>query len=244
MDQPWGHQYSGGNMVPVEPGTFADNPPAIGPSATVHCTLADLAQYVAFHIQGDRHGTPQLGQDALVNLHAALTNNSDYAHGWIAVDRPWAGGKALTHAVSNQQWYPVIWMAPAREFGVIAVCNGASGSGTNPGGGAEEGRPSSSVARVPLPSFLTVRARCWPRGDGPFSVNANVGLLHALRLEPGGGCVLFQPEVAFAPRITEHQAVAWFRLHPGAGGLLAGIGVGKGAIGTDLQLSVVALEQV
>jgi len=43
-----------------------------------------------------------------MDLHTALPNNSDYAHGWIADDRAWAGGRALTHAGSNLQWYSVI----------------------------------------------------------------------------------------------------------------------------------------
>jgi CubicO group peptidase (beta-lactamase class C family) len=137
LDEPWGHQLASGNTTPIEPGTSADNPPAIGPAGTAHCSLADLARYVAFHIEGNRYGTPGLARDSFLKLHTPIANNSNYAHGWIAVDRAWAGnGKALTHTGSNVQWYSAIWMAPAREFAVIAVSNIASSSGTNPGANA------------------------------------------------------------------------------------------------------------
>lgn len=139
VDQPWGHQLSNGRMVPIEPGTAADNPPGIGPAGTVHCTVADLARYVAFHLQGRKAGTPWLDQAAFVKLHTALPSNSGYAHGWNTTDRAWAGNdKALNHAGSNLQWYSVIWMAPARDFGVVAVCNAAATSGTNPGATATD----------------------------------------------------------------------------------------------------------
>lgn len=39
------------------------------------------------------------------------------------VERPWAGGTALTHAGSNNQWDAVMWMAPHRRFTAIAVTN-------------------------------------------------------------------------------------------------------------------------
>ena len=45
IDQPWGQQRVGANNNPMEPGTNADNPLAIGPAGTVHCSLLDLAKY-------------------------------------------------------------------------------------------------------------------------------------------------------------------------------------------------------
>ena len=38
-------------------------------------------------------------------------------------ERPWAGGRCLTHTGSNTANFSVIWMAPEKAFGVIAVCN-------------------------------------------------------------------------------------------------------------------------
>ena len=150
IDQPWGHQRISGNNIPIEPGPGADNPPAIGPAGTVHCSLLDLAKYTAFHVAGHRGDTPLLPQAAMVQLHTAVPNNGGYAYGWIDTTRPWANGIALTHAGSNVQWYSVIWMAPNREFAVVALCNIAAPSGPNPGAIATD-----QVAGKMIQTFLT-----------------------------------------------------------------------------------------
>jgi CubicO group peptidase (beta-lactamase class C family) len=133
IDQPWGHQWLNNQANPVEPGTSADNPPAIGPAGTVHCSVIDLARYVAFHLAGHDADQPGLSRDAFRKLHTAVPDNAGYAYGWSVANRSWAAGDALNHAGSNLQWYSVIWMAPQRRFGVVAVSNVAAGSGTNPG---------------------------------------------------------------------------------------------------------------
>lgn len=51
VDQPWGHK--GAELAPGPPGPAADNPPAIGPSGTVHCSLPDLAHYGALHARSN-----------------------------------------------------------------------------------------------------------------------------------------------------------------------------------------------
>lgn len=133
LDQPWGHQLVGGQPSAIEPGTSADNPPAIGPAGTVHCSVIDLAKYVAFHVAGHRGDTALLKQSSFLKLHQAYPSNENYGHGWIELERPWAApGKAYTHTGSNLQWISVIWFAPARQFGVVALCNLATTSGANP----------------------------------------------------------------------------------------------------------------
>lgn len=150
IDQPWGHQRISGNNVPIEPGPSADNPPAIGPAGTVHCSLLDLAKYTAFHVHGHLTDTPILSRDAIVRLHTAVPNNGGYGYGWNVTTRPWANGLALNHAGSNVQWYSVIWMAPNRQFAVVAICNIAAPSGTNPGAVATD-----QVAAKMIQTFLT-----------------------------------------------------------------------------------------
>jgi CubicO group peptidase (beta-lactamase class C family) len=132
IDQPWGHSWLNNLASPVEPGPTADNPPAIGPAGTVHCSLIDLARYVAFHLAGHASGADGLSQAAFLKLHTAVPGNADYAYGWTVLPRSWALGDALTHAGSNVQWYSVIWMAPNRAFGIVALCN-VAGSGNHPG---------------------------------------------------------------------------------------------------------------
>lgn len=133
IDQPWGHQRVGANNNPMEPGTNADNPPAIGPAGTVHCSLLDLAKYAAFHLAGHNADTPLLPRQVMLKLHTAVPDNSSYAYGWSASTRPWANGLTLSHAGSNVQWYSVIWIAPHRDFAVVAVSNIAAAGNPNPG---------------------------------------------------------------------------------------------------------------
>jgi hypothetical protein len=46
-----------------------------------------------------------------------------YAFGWGVCPRDWAGGKALNHAGSNTMNFCDAWLAPAKKFGVLVVCN-------------------------------------------------------------------------------------------------------------------------
>lgn len=122
VDQPWGHSkrmFSGLRSVP--PGPRADNPPAIGPAGTVHCSLGDLAKYVAFHLEGARGGTNLLRAEMFKKLHTPA--GDDYALGWVVLERGWAGGRVLMHNGSNTMFYVVVWIAPERNSAVIVATN-------------------------------------------------------------------------------------------------------------------------
>jgi len=122
INQPWGHVFQGTTPSPIEPGTSADNPTAIGPAATVHCSLIDLARYAEFHLAGEQGDTPLLTHASFVKLHQDVAGQG-YALGWAVTTRPWSGGVALNHSGSNTQWYTNVWLAPGREFAVIALTN-------------------------------------------------------------------------------------------------------------------------
>ena len=119
LDQPWGHT---GDGTPVAPGPAGDNPPAITPAGRVHATLADWAKFVALHVAGARGKAPLLPAAAFTRLHTPPAGG-DYALGWVVTERPWAGGRVLTHTGSNTMWFCVAWLAPARDFAVLATCN-------------------------------------------------------------------------------------------------------------------------
>ena len=121
--QPWGHDAQGIAIPPT--GDAADNPPVLGPAGTVHCSLNDLAKYYSFHL---RKGTSQKGQrliaaDAFDTLHGLDQDEDQWGYGWVKAERPWAGGIALHHAGTNTMFYAVVWLAPARDFGVAVVTN-------------------------------------------------------------------------------------------------------------------------
>ena len=41
----------------------------------------------------------------------------------MVAERPWAGGKAITHTGSNTMFHAVVWIAPNRDFAAVAMCN-------------------------------------------------------------------------------------------------------------------------
>jgi CubicO group peptidase (beta-lactamase class C family) len=118
IDQPWGHTHAGKEITPVQ----SDNPPAIGPAGTVHCSLPDLARFVIFHLEGERGSTALLKPATFKKLHTPSAGQ-EYACGWFRLERGWAKGKALMHTGSNTQWLVVMWLAPERDFAVIAATN-------------------------------------------------------------------------------------------------------------------------
>jgi len=121
-DQPWGHVWSLGQAKPVPPGPNADNPPAIGPGGTVHCTLDDLAKYAAFHLRAGRGQPALLKPASFERLHTPVAGQ-DYAFGWLVCKRRWADGVALTHAGSNTMFYTVMWLAPRKQFAILIATN-------------------------------------------------------------------------------------------------------------------------
>jgi CubicO group peptidase (beta-lactamase class C family) len=121
IDQPRGHVSAG---LPVPPGPRADNPPAIGPAGTVHCSVGDWAKFVALHLEGARGHPRFLKPETFARLHAPVPDATKrYAMGWAVAERPWAQGRVLTHSGSNTMWYAVTWVAPRKGFAVLVACN-------------------------------------------------------------------------------------------------------------------------
>ncbi len=116
IDQPWGHTPEG---KPLQ----IDNAPPLGPAGTVHCSLPDWAKFAALHLQGAQGRGPLLKFETFQKLHTPLPDNENYAFGWTAVERSWAGGVALTHSGSNTVWYATVWMAPQRNFATLVAVN-------------------------------------------------------------------------------------------------------------------------
>ncbi len=131
-DQPRGHPQAN---RPVQPGKGADNPAAIGPGGTVHASIEDWAKYIAVHLRGHKanpNRAPRLiSAEAFDMLHTVPDGPSNsYACGWVTGTRPWAKGShpgatgtILTHSGSNTMWFAVVWIAPERDFAVLAVSN-------------------------------------------------------------------------------------------------------------------------
>lgn len=128
---PWPHKHDG---TVVEPGPFADNPPSIGPGGTVHASMKDWAAFITEHLRGARGNDGKLLRaETFQRLHKGRRigkSEDEYALGWVVVSRPWAKGsqrgdqgRCLHHAGSNNSWYCLVWIAPERDFAVIAATN-------------------------------------------------------------------------------------------------------------------------
>ncbi|MEZ5301902.1 MAG: serine hydrolase domain-containing protein [Verrucomicrobiales bacterium] len=116
VDQPWGHLATG---TPVPPNPQADNPPAIGPGGTVHCSIGDLLRYALLHARRDALLKPE----TFAALHEPRGEGGDYALGWIVTERAWAGGKTLFHNGTNTMNFAVMWVSPKRGIAAVAATN-------------------------------------------------------------------------------------------------------------------------
>lgn len=125
VDQPWGHTVVDDKPVPMAPGDPAsDNPPALGPAGTVHCSLTDWGKFLAVHLAGARGESTMLTKDTMTRLHQP-PSGGDYAAGWMVADQPWAGGRVLAHDGSNTFWYASAWIAPEKNMVLTVVANRA-----------------------------------------------------------------------------------------------------------------------
>ncbi|MAQ19745.1 MAG: penicillin-binding protein [Sandaracinus sp.] len=118
-DQPWGHSGTS-TLEPVPPGPSADNPPALGPAGTVHCSLDSWARFVALHLRGAEGDTELLPQSTFTRLHTPVDG---YAYGWGVGSPAWASGPALAHAGSNTLFYAVAWVGLGDGRAYLVVTN-------------------------------------------------------------------------------------------------------------------------
>jgi CubicO group peptidase (beta-lactamase class C family) len=125
-DQPWGHKVSKDERQPSQ----VDNAPVLGPAGTVHCSLPDWAKFTALHLEGRKGKSKMLKAETIRYLHTPPAGQ-EYACGWGALKRQWAGGTALMHSGSNSMWWATVWIAPERDFAVLAVTNCGGDPGQN-----------------------------------------------------------------------------------------------------------------
>jgi CubicO group peptidase (beta-lactamase class C family) len=119
VGQPWGHYEKDGKLVPVAPGPFGDNLPVLGPAGTLHMSVSDMLRWCAFQADEGHHGGI-LTPESFAVLHTPI---GEYGGGFLQLNRPWAGGQALTHSGSNTMNYQTIWIAPKKGFGVVVATN-------------------------------------------------------------------------------------------------------------------------
>lgn len=111
-------RFAGHSGDPPQP-TFYDNPPALGPAGTVHCSLHDWANFARLHLQGARgQKTRLLRPESFAQLHTDL-HQQGYSMGWIVSQSP---PRVLSHAGSNTFWFAVAVIEPdADRFYLVAT---------------------------------------------------------------------------------------------------------------------------
>jgi CubicO group peptidase (beta-lactamase class C family) len=119
IDQPWPHQ--NGKPMPSN-GPAVDNAAVIGPAGTVHCSIEDWSKFIADQLRGERGDAALLKTETYKALHTPRFGGT-YASGWGVTTRQWAGGVVLQHSGSNTMNFCVVWIAPLRDFAVLAVTN-------------------------------------------------------------------------------------------------------------------------
>ena len=133
LDAPWGHAVNGKRFTPVPPGPDADNPAAIGPAATVHLSLRDLATYAIAHLASERGATDWLSASNGTRIHTSAGRAfadttqfpaNGYAMGWL-IWRDAASGNVpiLMHDGSNRSFYALVWLVPSRNLAFVIVTN-------------------------------------------------------------------------------------------------------------------------
>jgi D-alanyl-D-alanine carboxypeptidase len=124
IDNPWPHRPSYFGPIPILP-SQGDNPPAIGPAGTVHCSMADYAKFLTFHVDGYK-GKPTrlLRTTDFLRLHTPYPGpGTQYTSGaWF---RKWDErvGTVLSHEGSNTMFFANAFITPDVESAWIAMTN-------------------------------------------------------------------------------------------------------------------------
>jgi CubicO group peptidase (beta-lactamase class C family) len=137
IDQPWSHT-ADGQPVPQN-GPKTDNPPVMGAAGRVYCTMQDWSKYVADFLRG-LTGKPALLPAAAYKKLSTPPFGGEYALGWIVAQREWAGGMVLRHNGSNTMNFATVWIAPERDFAILAC--------TNQGGDAAQAACDAAVTAL------------------------------------------------------------------------------------------------
>ncbi len=108
--QPWGHAIENGKVVSLKPGIQSDNPPALGPAGTVHCSASDWRKFLALFLDN----IPQkiVSSATLDKLKSKVDTQEPYTFSSIGrMEREWAKGSAYAMAGSNTYNYAIVAVA-------------------------------------------------------------------------------------------------------------------------------------
>ncbi len=109
--QPWGHELENGKLIAIAPGIQSDNPPALGPAGTVHCTVNDWRKFSSIFL-GNQHNQ-LVSNTTLEKLLSKAANEGPFTYSSIGrMEKEWAKGTVFAMAGSNTYNYAIVAIAP------------------------------------------------------------------------------------------------------------------------------------
>ncbi len=124
LGAPWGHREVQGLAEPVFPDRFGDNPGAIGPAGTVHCSMGDWSKFIMAHLNGAQNKTSgYLSTSLFKKLHTPWPGKPSYAMGWGVTELNEQKMRLLSHAGSNSFFYANVMILPEMNFAVLTAMN-------------------------------------------------------------------------------------------------------------------------
>lgn len=119
-DQPWGHLKLSGllDFIAVQ----NDNPAALGPAGTVHCSMEDWSKFISFQLMDQ--DTSLLSINQRTKLLEPIKNK--YACGWSVIEPTWADSVVYTHAGTNTMNFSQCWVIPSMNKAILINSNAYS----------------------------------------------------------------------------------------------------------------------
>jgi D-alanyl-D-alanine carboxypeptidase len=122
--QPWPHSsFLGSTLTPVSPASeVADNPVAIGPAGTIHCSISDWLKFAKTHIDGfNGANTPILTAQGFKFLHQDYKGQGYTSGGFIFKRRK--DKVYLGHNGSNSMNFAFLVIDPSENSAYVAATN-------------------------------------------------------------------------------------------------------------------------
>ena len=131
-NQPRGHSESNGRVVELPFDRSRELPVCLWPAGAVHCSIGDLALYVANHLNGLRGRRALLSQTMYQRLHRPLNGGDNgFTLGWgVRRDNRWG---VMHFGAGSGGWFFVqIVIVPEHNAAVVVASNsGQAAAATN-----------------------------------------------------------------------------------------------------------------
>jgi CubicO group peptidase (beta-lactamase class C family) len=122
--QPWSHDFKDGKLVAIAPSPMADNPPALGPAGSVHCSVPDWHKFLRVIVSRDE-GLRLVSPATYDKLLSVAGEGPGTYASMGRKERSWAKGPVFMMAGSNTMNYALMLVAP--KLGRIYTVNTNAG---------------------------------------------------------------------------------------------------------------------